>query len=127
MKNIEQTYSIKAPVAKVWQALTDDKVMERWGAGPAKMDPTKGGEFSLWGGDIHGTNTKFIPEKILEQDWYGHDHPERKYKVTFTLNLDGAATAVHLLHADVPDEEVKDFENGWRDYYFNPMKKLLER
>jgi uncharacterized protein YndB with AHSA1/START domain len=127
MKNIEQTYVIDASISKVWQALTDASVIEGWGAGPAKMDAKEGGEFSLWGGDIHGTNTKVIPEKLLEQDWYGHDHSERKYKVAFTFSSDGTATSVHLLHADVSDDEAKDFEDGWRDYYFNPIKKLLEQ
>jgi uncharacterized protein YndB with AHSA1/START domain len=127
MKNIEQTYTIDAPISKVWQALTDAEIMEQWGAGPAKMDAAEGGEFSLWDGDIHGSNTKVVKERVLEQDWYGHDHPERKYHVSFTLSSDEDTTMVHLLHADIPDEEVKDFEDGWLDYYFNPIKKLLEQ
>src|ERR1700722_18494774 len=74
-KQLEQTYVIKAPLTKVWQALTDAKVAEQWGAGPAKVDAHEGGEFSYWNGDIHGVNTKVVPEKLLEQDWYGHDNP----------------------------------------------------
>ena len=50
MKVIKQTYNIKTPVEKVWQALTDPKVIEKWGAGTAVMDSKEGTEFSLWGG-----------------------------------------------------------------------------
>jgi len=128
MKHIHQTYTIKAPVSKVWQALTDAARIEQWGAGPAQMNPTEGGEFSLWDGDIHGTNTKVVPDTLLEQDWYGHDNPERCYKVTYTLKaVDGNTTAVALVQADVPDDEAQDFEDGWRDYYFDPIKELLEK
>ena len=126
MKQIDQTYSIKAPIDKVWQALTDAKLGEQWGAGPAAFDLKEGGEFSYWGGDIHGTNTKIVANKLLEQDWYGEDRPEHCYKVSFELNEVGGATTVHLIHADVPDEEAEDFEEGWKDFYFDPIKELLE-
>jgi uncharacterized protein YndB with AHSA1/START domain len=126
MKQIDQTYEIKAPLEKVWQALTDAAVMEQWGAGPAKMDATEGGEFSLWAGDIHGTNTKVISGELLEQDWYGHDDPERCYKVSFALSFTRDTTTVRLKHADVPDEEAQHMEDGWKDYYFDPIKELLE-
>ena len=126
MKQIDLTHTINAPVAKVWQAFVDPSVIETWGAGPAQMSAEEGGQFSLWGGDIHGINTKIVPEKLLEQDWYGHDHPERCYKVKYLFESNGSRTAIHLIHTDVPDEEVKEMENDWRDYYLDPIKKLLE-
>ncbi len=67
MKQIEQTYTIAAPLAKVWQAFTDAATAEKWGAGPAKVEAIEGGAFSYWDGDIHGTNTKIMPEKLLMQ------------------------------------------------------------
>lgn len=38
MKTIKQTYHIKAPVEKVWEALVNSKEIEGWGAVPAKID-----------------------------------------------------------------------------------------
>ncbi|SRR6266498_3921483 len=126
MKQIEQTYIIKAPVAKVWQAFTDATLAEQWGAGPAEVDPTEGGKFSYWGGDIHGINTKVIPERLLEQDWYGHDNPKWKYDVKFTFENNDNGTTVHLFFVGNIVDEQKDI-NDWREYYFNPIKKLLEQ
>ncbi|HSX05458.1 MAG TPA: SRPBCC domain-containing protein [Candidatus Saccharimonadales bacterium] len=126
MQHIDQTYTINAPVEKVWWALTTAEAAEQWGAGPAKFDSTEGGEFSYWDGDIHGANTKVIPNQLLEQDWYGHDRPEHCYKVRFSLTADGQTTTVHLEQPDVPEEEYQDMEAGWPDYYFTPIKKLLE-
>jgi uncharacterized protein YndB with AHSA1/START domain len=126
IKQLEQTYEIKAPIAKVWQALTDASVAELWGAGPAKMDARVGGEFSYWDGDIHGTFTKLVPQKLIEQDWYGHDNPTWKYNVVFTFEEDGDTTTVHmLLSGDIVDEQ-RDIAD-WRDYYFEPIKKSLEQ
>ena len=125
-KQLEQTYVIKAPLTKVWQALTDSKVAEQWSAGPAKVDAHEGGEFSYWDGDIHGVNTKVVPEKLLEQDWYGHDNPTWKYNVKFTFEEDNGTTTVHLLYSGNIVDEQRDI-NDWKDYYFDPIKKLLEQ
>ena len=125
MSQIEQTYTIKAPIAKVWQALTDAATAEQWGAGPARVNATEGGEFSYWDGDIHGINTKVMPENLLEQDWYGHDHPERKYRASFALTTDGETTTVHLTYSGDIEDEQKDIKD-WQEYYFDPIKKLLE-
>jgi len=127
MHVIEQTYRIDAPLAQVWEALTSADMAEKWGAGPATMDLAEGGSFSYWDGDIHGTNTKVIPMELLEQDWYGHDHPERKFIVTFTFETDDNATIVHLRQMPVQDDELQDMADGWPDYYFTPIKKLLEK
>lgn len=129
MKNtshIEQTYTIKAPVSKVWQALTDAAAAEQWGAGPAKVDAREGGEFSYWDGDIHGVYTKLVPNTLIEQDWYGHDNPTWKYNVVFKLKGESDTTTVHLAYSGNILDEQKDIKD-WQDYYFTPIKELLER
>jgi uncharacterized protein YndB with AHSA1/START domain len=126
MQQIRQTYTINAPIIKVWPAFTDATTAEQWGAGPARVDAREGGEFSYWDGDIHGTFTKLVPEKLIEQDWYGHDHPERKYNATFTFGSDGDVTTIHLTFAGEIEDEQKDI-GDWREYYFNPIKELLEK
>ena len=125
MKQLRQTYTIKAPVNKVWEALTSAAMAEQWGAGPAKGDPTECGEFSYWDGDIHGTFTNLVPQKLIEQDWYGHENPTWKYAIQFTFEGRGDSTTVHMLYSgDIVDEQ-RDIDD-WRDYYFEPIRKLLE-
>ena len=126
MKTIQQTYRIKAGIDKVWQALTDPKVITAWGGGSATMDEKEGAKFTLWGGDIHGTNTKIVKNKTLAQDWFSGDW-EKPSKVTFTLTSKGEETSVDLLHEDVPDKEADDIADGWKKYYLGPLKDLLEK
>ena len=125
-QTIEQTYAIDAPIDKVWWALTTADGAEKWGAGPAKFDAAEGGEFSYWDGDIHGLNTKVDPNSVLEQDWYGHDHPAEKYRMCFRLESKGTKTLVHLTYSGNIYDEQRDVAD-LRDYYFEPIKKLLER
>jgi uncharacterized protein YndB with AHSA1/START domain len=125
MGQIKYSFSIKSPIAKVWWAFTTAEGAEQWGAGPAKFDADEGGEFSYWNGDIHGTNTKIISQKLLEQDWYGHDHPSEKYKTSFTFEEQGGVALIHFIYSGRTVDEKKDMSD-WRDYYFDPIKQLLE-
>jgi uncharacterized protein YndB with AHSA1/START domain len=128
MRTIQQDYTINAPISEVWRAFTTAEMAEQWGASPAKVNASEGGEFSYWDGDIHGTTTKIEVEKLLEQDWYEHDHPERLHKVTFTFEAaDADTTKIHLAQTDVGDDEFASMADGWADYYFDPMKALLEK
>lgn len=124
-RQIKQQYQIKAPLHKVWQALTDADIAEQWGAGPAIFEAREGGKFSYWDGDIHGTNTKIMPEKLLEQDWYGHDNPTWKYNVRFTFEKHEDTTIVDFLYSGNIIDEQRDIKD-WQTYYFDPIKKLLD-
>ena len=126
MKTIKQAYLIDAPIEKVWNALVVPKEIENWGAGSAKMDDKVGTKFELWGGDIHGKNTRVVKNKILEQDWYGGDWPQPS-KVTFLLSEENGKTKLDLIHENVPDEEAKNIDEGWKDYYLGPLKDYLEK
>lgn len=126
MSTIKQTYTINAPVQKVWETLTTTESAERWGAGPARVEGREGGEFSYWNGDIHGIFTKLVPNELIAQDWYGHDNPTWKYKAVFTFEEEGGQTIVHLDFSGDIQDEAKDIAD-WRDYYFEPIKKLLEQ
>ena len=126
MKTIKQTYHIKAPVDKVWQALVDPKIIDKWGGGPAKMSDKIGFEFSLWGGDIHGKNTEVVPNKKLVQEWFGGKW-DKPSIATFELSFKNDQTTVEFAQVDVPDSEYSDIEQGWRDYYLGSLKDLLEK
>ena len=121
---IKQTYIIKAPIEDVWKALVDPKLIEQWSGAQAEMDLSVGGTFQLWNGDIWGTNTFIDAPKHLEQDWFG-DKWDKPSKVCFAMVSDDGQTTLVLCHGEIPERE-KDFADGWRDYYFEPLKKLVE-
>ena len=127
MKNIEQTYTIHASVDRVWAALTDPSVIDQWGGGPAVMSAEENVAFSLWGGDIYGTNTKMAPLQLIEQDWYSGTEWQTPSHVAFRVTDLHDATSVHLVHTDVPAADQADIADGWITHYMGPIKALLER
>lgn len=125
MKTIIQDYHINALIEKVWEALINAQEINSWGGGPAKMDDKPGTKFSLWGGDIYGTNIEVEKFKKLVQEWYGGKWEEPSI-VTFKLEKKGSSTDIELIHENVPDEEYEDIDKGWKDYYLTPLKEYVE-
>jgi activator of HSP90 ATPase len=126
MKTISQEYRIRAPKSKVWQALTDPQVIDKWSGGKAVMDDQVGTKFSLWGGDSHGINKEVVANKKLVQEWFGGEWLEPS-EATFTLTYKDGWTMVHLRHKNVPDNEAAAIADGWDRYYLGEIKKLLEK
>lgn len=125
MKVLKQSYKIKAPIEKVWDALTNPKTIDKWGGGPSKMKALASSEFSFWGGDIHGKNIKVVKEKELEQEWMSGNW-DKYSKVDFKLNEKNGVTTVNLTQEGIPPEEYNDIADGWNRYYLGEIKKLLE-
>ena len=126
MKTIKQEYIIDAALMKVWEAFVDPGVIKKWSGSAAVMDDREGTKFELWGGEIHGTNTKVMKNKTLEQDWYGGEWDEPS-KVKFELSSEGDKTKIKLIHENVPDKEIDNIDDGWHRYYLGPMKVYLEK
>src|SRR5579862_3721348 len=120
MKRIEQTYHMHATPTAVWAALTDPKLINQWGGGPAEMSPSTGKSFRLWDGDIYGKNLEVVPEKLLVQSWSDSSFLEPS-TVRFELSTSEAMTTVHLVHSGVPDDRAADIDDGWRTYYLGPL------
>jgi activator of HSP90 ATPase len=123
---IRQSYIVHAPAKLVWSALVDPKLIEQWGAGPAVMSEEAGTKFKLWGGDIFGKNIEVVAKKKLVQEWYSGDWKSPS-KVHIALSEENGNTYIDLLHEDVPDGEKEKINKGWKNFYFGPIKSLIEK
>ena len=118
---------IKAPLAKVWAAITQPELMMQWwgpDAGPtlsAEADVRPGGRFSvvfrLLNGEQYnptGIYQEVIPERKLVLTWEWTGMPEQESLVTFWLEPVDGGTRLTLLHERLPDEEAREsHEHGW--------------
>ena len=120
VKTIRQYYSIRATPEEVFMALTNPLTIELWSGYPAEMDAKEGTEFSIFEGEISGRNIKVIPGQQLIQEWYLGENPEKSI-VTINLTFSKNKTKVELLHTNVPEEVYEEFEEGWKEYYWNAI------
>ena len=124
MKSLIKEYVIQAPLSAVFDALTNPEIIAEWSGSPAEMEAEPGGSFYFWNGSIYGTIKEISPTKIV-QEWQ-EESWETTSKVTFTLSKDGEVTRLKLVHINIPSGAFDNINEGWDEYYMNPMIELLE-
>jgi activator of HSP90 ATPase len=83
---------------------------------------------TISGGDISGEILELVPDKKIVQSWRYSDWPEGVYsKATFELEAIEKGTRLTFTQSGVPDDKYEDIKQGWKDYYWAPMKAMLEQ
>jgi activator of HSP90 ATPase len=127
-KTIRQTATFKASPHEVYEALMDARKHSRFTGGDAKISRKVGGKFTIYGGEIEGNNLELEPDKKIVQTWRYSDWPEGHYSTaTFALKDIDGATRLSFTQKDVPDDKYEEISQGWKDYYWKPMKEMLEK
>ncbi len=124
MKDLKRYFFLKAEPEDVYNALTNQHMIEIWTGEDAVMEPGPGTEFSLWGGSISGMNLEFEKNKKIVQQWFFGEQEARSV-VTIILHPEKKGTKVELRHTNIPDEAFENISEGWEEDYFNALKALF--
>ena len=126
-KTIKQTVAFPASAHEIYETLMDSKKHAAFTGDAAEISRKEGGKFSAWGGYIEGKNLALLPDKKIVQSWRGSDWPEGHYsRVSYELEMSGNVTRLSFEQTGVPEELYEDVFQGWQDYYWSPMKGVLE-
>jgi activator of HSP90 ATPase len=127
-KNIHQAVVIKAPPRSVYRALMDSRQHSRITGSKVVIAAKAGGAFSMWDGGIHGITLLLVPDAKIVQAWRSEEWPKDHYSiVTFSLQKSGNNTRLAFDQYGVPIKNCKSISEGWKTYYWKPMKELLEK
>ena len=67
-----------------------------------------------------------MPNQKIVQSWRGSDWPQGHYSTaTFSLGEAKGGTRLTFAQTGVPDEFYESISQGWRDFYWEPMKEML--
>lgn len=127
-KTIKQKVKFKAAPKIIYQLLVDSKQHTQVTGEKAVIGKKVGDKFSAYSGYITGVNVDLAPGKRIVQAWRGSDFPEGIYSMAaFVLSStrDGGTELV-LTHRGVPKHLIPSIEQGWRDFYWNKIKKFIE-
>ncbi len=128
VKTIRQAATFRASTHEVYEALMDSRTHGKFTGGAARISRKAGGRFTVYDGYAEGRNLELIPDRKIVQTWRADDWPEGHYsQVTFTLTAIRTGTRLSFVQTGVPEESYQDVKQGWIDFYWKPMKKLLER
>jgi activator of HSP90 ATPase len=127
-KTIKQSVTFKAKPHEVYEILMDEKKHTEFTGGEARINRKVGGKFSIYGGEISGVNIELVPDKRIVQSWRYSDWEEDMYSTaTFVLEEVTGHTHLTFTQSGVPDDKYEDIKQGWKDYYWAPMKEMLEK
>jgi activator of HSP90 ATPase len=128
MKIINQTIDFKVSSHDVYEALMDSEKHAQFTGDDANISREVGGKFTAWGDYLNGINLKLVPDSKIVQSWRASDWPEGYYsEVTFAFEQIADGTRLTFTQTGVPDEFYDDINQGWIDYYWTPMKEMLEK
>jgi uncharacterized protein YndB with AHSA1/START domain len=128
---IEKEIVIKAPVGKVWAALTDPEAIGAWMDDDSiKVVLKVGGKYALFGGVTTGKFTAVEKPSALEYTWRQGEweKSEPDTLVRWELKPEGKKTRLRLVHSGFDDRKGRDdHDEGWDVYFLDPMKEWLEK
>ena len=124
MKDLKRYYTMRAEPKDIYNALTNQKMIEIWSGEDAKMEPEPNTEFSMWNGSISGMNLEFEENRKIVQKWFFGEQDEDSV-VTILLHPDKKGTKVELRQTNIPDEAYENISDGWDQDYFGAMNELF--
>lgn len=133
--------TFNAPVAAVWNAITDKEQMNKWYFGNLesfKPEPGFQTQFNVHHNDKNYLHiwkvTDVVPGKKITYSWKYANSPGESF-VTFELFDEGNKTRLELTHAGLetflpennPDYSKANFVEGWTALIGSSLKEFLEK
>ena len=128
-KTIKQVITIKASPHEVYEILMDSKKHSVMTRSKAHISRKVGGKFSVFNGGLIGENIEIKPDKKIVQSWRSSEwRPKDHYStVSFKLEPKKNNTKLTMIHKNVPGYDFMELKDGWKEYYWKPMKEMVSK
>jgi uncharacterized protein YndB with AHSA1/START domain len=112
---------------RVYEAWLDGRKHGQFTGGAAEVDPRVGGRFTAWDGYIQGRTLELEPFRRIVQAWRSSEFPEGSADSRLEVMLEKArgGTRITIRHSAIPEGQGKEYEKGWKEHYFRPMKRYF--
>ena len=127
-ESLQLTETFPAPPERVWRAWLDSHEHTEMTGAETSIQPAVGATFQASDGYIVGMNVELEPYHRIVQTWRTTEFPPGAPHSRLEIVLDEAAegTRLTLHHSEIPEGQAERYREGWRDYYFMPMKDYFQ-
>jgi activator of HSP90 ATPase len=127
--SLRMSITLPASPDRVYRAWLSSKEHSAFTGARAAVAAKVGGRFSAWDGYITGKTLALEPAQRIVQSWRTTDFPGDSPDSELEVVLDPVAkgTRLTLVHTRLPQRQVAQYRQGWKDYYFTPMKDYFAR
>ena len=127
VKNFTQSVTIRASPTAVYQALVDPKQHAAFSGATAKFSQKIGGRFAHYDGSLEGRVLHLDKNRAIVLAWRSTGWPTGHYSIArFDLTKVRGGTRLVFSQYGIPASDFRDIRDGWRQYYWEPMKQFLE-
>jgi activator of HSP90 ATPase len=123
---IHYEIDFKPSPQRLYEAILDQKQFAAFSGIAATIDPTPGGAFSQFGGQIVGRTIELVPDQRIVQAWRPAHWPAGIYSIAhFEFNPRAAETTLIFDHTGFPAGDYDSLDWGWHNHYWEPLKRYL--
>lgn len=128
MEAFEIKEIFNVPPSQLYRAWLDSDLHAKMTGGGASCSNEEGGSFSVWDGYITGTNVELIKNKKIVQHWRTSEFSKTDEDSVLILKIKEVSdgTELTLIHKNIPQGQTQ-YEKGWVDHYFTPMKAYFSK
>ncbi|MEO6849444.1 MAG: SRPBCC family protein [Mucilaginibacter sp.] len=138
METLNISIDINAPMAKVWEALTNPAIVKQYFFGTNVKSDWKKGSPIIWQGEWEGKNYEdkgkildIDPGKFVKYSYWSsmsgtEDKPENYANITYTLTEKNGITTFTITQDNIKNKDSKEHsESNWQSV-FGKMKEMVE-
>lgn len=126
VRTLTMTEEFQCSPNDIYNALTKVDMLTAFTRGPVKAEAVRGGEFLLYGGNVHGKYEELVPEKKITQSWRLKSWPSGHFSnVSITIEESKSNTRVNLQQTGIPASEFDAMKTNWNRYYWNSIKQTF--
>lgn len=130
VKTIRQRVVIpNAKPEEVYDAYMDPKRHADFTGASASIEPAAGGKFTAWEGYITGKILELERGKRVVQEWMTTEWPDGygPSRVELGFRAVNNGTEITLVQTGVPEEDALAYDEGWFEFYWDPMKAYFKK
>jgi activator of HSP90 ATPase len=131
MKTEKCNLSVVFPVSakRLYDAWLSSREHSGFTGGKAVIQKKAGSRFSAWDQYIEGKILELEEGKRILQSWRTNDFPEDAEDSLLEISLEDTAKGCKLTlkHWNIPQGQGEEYKQGWKDYYFAPMKEYFKK
>jgi Activator of HSP90 ATPase len=128
-KSIKQTATFNATPEKIYNLIMDEKNHSAFTGSKVTMSTKPNGKFSVFDDYVNGYNIELVKGKKIVQAWHFAEDgwPDDHFSIChFELESVGNKTKLTFLQTDIPEHKVETLKEGWKQYYWNAIKRYLK-
>ncbi|GDX48240.1 hypothetical protein LBMAG25_10580 [Bacteroidota bacterium] len=127
-KIIRQHITVNSNPDEIYDVFLDSKKHTSFTGSKAKMSKRIGGTFTVFDGYASGRNLELISNEYIRQSWRASNWPENCVsEISLELEKTHLGTRITFIHKNIPDKFYDSIKDGWKNYYWTPLKLYFKK